>query len=245
MLKYYVENSHPAIIEPAAFDEVQVELARRRQAKYTGKGGCFSSRIICGECGGYFGRKVWHSTDEYRRVIWQCNHKYKGDKVCNTPHVDEEEIKQAFVETINLMISSKDTIIQQYRDIIKTLTDTSAVKLEHAKQQNEYDVVEGLIRRLIAENAQVGLDPEDYARREEELLARYDIAKSAMTDIETQIQERKNRRTKLAAFIRALEKQNGLIADFDEQSWNATVESVTVFSKNKVEFRFREGISTR
>ena len=41
--KYYVENSHPAIIEPTAFDEVQAELARRRQAKYNGKGGCSQS----------------------------------------------------------------------------------------------------------------------------------------------------------------------------------------------------------
>lgn len=149
------------------------------------------SRIICGECGSYFGKKVWHSTDKYRRVIWQCNHKYKGDIVCHAPHVHEEEIKQAFVEAINRMISSKNTIFRQYRDIIKTLTDTSALKQERAKQQNEHDVVEGLIRRLISENAQVGLDPDDYAQWEEELLARYDAAKSAMTDIETQIQKRK------------------------------------------------------
>ena len=172
---------------------LQAELARRRQAKYNGKDGCFSSRIICGECGSYFGRKVWHSTDEYRRVIWQCNHKYKGDSVCHTPHVDEEDIKQVFVEAINQMISSKDVIIRQYRDIIKTLTDISALEREYTKQQNEHDVVEGLIRRLIAENAQVGLDPDEYARREEELLARYDAAKSAKTDIEDQIQERKSR----------------------------------------------------
>ncbi|MDD3881738.1 MAG: recombinase family protein [Eubacteriales bacterium] len=240
--KYYVENSHPAIIEPAAFDEVQVELARRRQAKYNGKGGCFSSRIICGECGSYFGKKVWHSTDEYRRVIWQCNHKYKGDCVCQTPHVDEEDIKRAFVEAINQMITSKDTIIKQYRAIIKALTDTSALEQEHAKQQNEYDVVEGLIRRLISENAQVGLDPDEYARRETELLARYDAEKAAMTDIETQIQECKTRRTKLATFIRALEKQDGLIAEFDVRLWNVTVESVTVYEKNMMEFAFRGAI---
>lgn len=240
--KYYVENSHPAIIEPAAFDEVQVELARRRQAKYNGKGGCFSSRIICGECGSYFGRKVWHSTDEYRRVIWQCNHKYKGATVCHTPHVDEEDIKRAFVEAINQMISSKDVIIKQYKSIIKTLSDISALEQEHAKQQSEYDVVEGFIRRLIAENAQVGLDPEDYTRREDELLARYNASKSAMTDIETQIQERKNRHTKLTAFIRALEKQDGLITTFDEQLWNTTVESVTIYKQDRIVFTIKGGL---
>ena len=204
--KYYVENSHPAIIEPAVFDEVQAELERRRQAKYNGKGGCFSSRIICGECGSYFGKKVWHSTDEYRRVIWQCNHKYNGDKVCKTPHIDEDAIKAAFVDAINQTISSKDAIIRQYRTIIKTLTDTSALEQEYTKQQNEYDVVEGLIRRLITENAQIGLGPNEYARREAELDARYEAAKAAMTEIEMKIQERKTRCAKLAAFVKMLEK---------------------------------------
>ena len=153
--------------------------------------------------------------------------------------MDEEDIKQVFVEAINQMISSKDAIIRQYRGITKNLTDTSDLDQEHTKQQNEYDVVEGLIRRLIAENAQVGFDPEDYARREEELLARYDATKSAMANIEIQIQERKNRRTKLASFIRALEKQDGLITEFDEQLWNAPVESVTVYAKGKMDFAFK------
>ena len=78
-------------------------------------------------------------------------------------------------------------------------------------------MVEGLIRRLIAENAQVELDPDDYTQREAELLIRYDAAKSATANIENKIQKRKCRRMKLTAFIRALEKQDGLITVFDEQ----------------------------
>ena len=106
-------------------------------------------------------------------------------------------------------------------------------------QQNEYDVVEGLIRQLIAENAQVGLAPDDYALREEELLARYDAAKSAMIDIEVQIQERKSRRMKLTAFIRALAKQDRLISEFNEQLWNVTVESLAVYEKGRIELHLK------
>ncbi|HEX2937879.1 MAG TPA: zinc ribbon domain-containing protein [Ruminiclostridium sp.] len=40
--------------------------------------GCFSGKIICGECGGVYGIKVWHSTSKYRRTIWQCNGKFKN-----------------------------------------------------------------------------------------------------------------------------------------------------------------------
>jgi hypothetical protein len=52
-------------------------------------------------------------------------------------------------------------------------------------------VVEGLIRRLISENAQVGFDSYEYARCEAALVDRYDAAKDSMTDIKTQIQGRK------------------------------------------------------
>ena len=44
--------------------------------------GIFSSKIKCGDCGSWYGSKVWHSNDKYRRVIWQCNHKFDGGEKC-------------------------------------------------------------------------------------------------------------------------------------------------------------------
>jgi len=60
----------PAIIDPATFEMVQSEAARRKRegGRYSGVS-IFSGKIKCGECGGSFGAKVWHSTDKYRRGI--------------------------------------------------------------------------------------------------------------------------------------------------------------------------------
>ena len=81
--QYYVENSHPAIISPSMFDRVQKEMARRKAIgrKYSGKS-VFSCRIICGDCGEFYGSKTWNSTDKYARTIWQCNHKFQGEQKC-------------------------------------------------------------------------------------------------------------------------------------------------------------------
>ena len=45
--QYYVQDSHPAIVDAELFDLVQMELARRRALKgqYSGNG-CFASRIV-------------------------------------------------------------------------------------------------------------------------------------------------------------------------------------------------------
>ena len=72
--QYYVENNHEAIITPIEFDMVQAEIARRKQLgrNYSGSG-IFASKLICGDCGGFYGQKVWHSNDPYRKTIWRCN----------------------------------------------------------------------------------------------------------------------------------------------------------------------------
>lgn len=79
--QYYVENSHPAIIEPDEFDAVQLEIERRKSlGRPTSSTSIFASRLVCADCGGRFGKKVWGSYKDdktYRKEVWQCNDKYK------------------------------------------------------------------------------------------------------------------------------------------------------------------------
>ena len=78
--QYYMVVSHPAIIDAMDFDRVQAEIARRQRLgrSYSGSS-IFASKLICGDCGGFYGKKVWHSTDAYRREVWRCNSKFKGE----------------------------------------------------------------------------------------------------------------------------------------------------------------------
>lgn len=90
--QYYVEDSHPAIIDKEMWEAVQLEMERRRnfalqygiqKLEYATTSNPFAGRVICGSCGRVFGRKVWNSTNEkLRRLIWQCNGKYpaKGER---------------------------------------------------------------------------------------------------------------------------------------------------------------------
>ncbi|HEM4322176.1 TPA: zinc ribbon domain-containing protein [Streptococcus suis] len=59
--------------------------------------GIIASKLVCGECSGFYGSKVWHSNSKYRRVVYWCSKKYEYGKNCQTPYVTEEEIMTAFV----------------------------------------------------------------------------------------------------------------------------------------------------
>ena len=91
MRKYLVENGHEAIISTEQFEMAQQELkARRKEKRQHSSKSIFTSKLICGDCGCFYGSKVWHSTDKYRSVVWQCNNKFKADKKCTTPHCQSQ-----------------------------------------------------------------------------------------------------------------------------------------------------------
>ncbi|GHU52464.1 hypothetical protein FACS1894132_02160 [Clostridia bacterium] len=95
--QYFVENSHSAIVSAETFKLAQGEIQRRKAiGKRLSGSGLFVCKIVCGDCDGFYGSKVWHSNTEHRCVIWQCNHKYKGEDTCRTPHLTEDEIKNRF-----------------------------------------------------------------------------------------------------------------------------------------------------
>jgi site-specific DNA recombinase len=182
--QYYVEHSHEPIITPEEFDKVQAEFERckRISRQYSGKN-IFSSRIICGDCGSYFGSKVWNSTSKYRRVVWQCNGKFKGENKCETPHLDEETIKARFVAALNAVIDSKDNIFEDCRLMQTTLTDCTSIDTEIESLLEEIEVVTELTKRCIAENSQMAQNQEEYAARYNGFVERYEKAKAQLEQL--------------------------------------------------------------
>lgn len=233
--QYYVEQSHPAIVSPEVFDEVQLELKRRREARYVGRSGCFSSKIICGECGSYYGRKVWHSTDKYRTVIWRCQHKYDNGEPCKTPHVTEDQIKTAFVAEMNRVIANKDQVLSDIRTLVYTLTDTHELDEKEASAGKELDAVSESMRKLVDAYAYALIEQAEYDDRYAKFLARSQAIEERIAEIGEQREQRKARKRELDAFYKAL-KATGPILEFDEELWNIAVESVIVSVSSEVMF---------
>ena len=78
----------------------------------------YSSKIKCGECGNWYGSKVWHSNDKYRRTFYRCNNKYSDGKKCETPALGEEEIQQAFIKAVNSYLTEKSSLLASAETIL-------------------------------------------------------------------------------------------------------------------------------
>ena len=236
--QYYVSGSHQAIIPAEVFDEVQLEMKRRREANYTAREHCFSGRIICGDCGAPFIEKVWHSTSQYKRRIWQCSRKFKNDERCKTPHLYEGDVKAAFVRAMNGMIEGKDDLISEYKQIIRRLTDHAALDLEAKQQTDEADAVSELIRKCVAENATTPQYQEVYAERHKVLKARYEVATQRLNG--SRSTRDANSVGENAGVHSNAGEADGVLTEFDE-GWNTTVETVTVQVDGSMVFRWKNG----
>jgi hypothetical protein len=243
--QFYVENSHPAIIDPVTFDLAQDEMARRGAlGKHFSGNGLFFCKILCGECGGFYGSKVWHGGTGYRRTVWQCNRKY-GEKLhCHTPHLTEEQIQNCFVTAFNRLLSDKERTISEYEQKARKLDDVAVLSKEMERLQTECSATLESIQACIKENAYIAQNQEEYARRYEELAEKYKAAKVRLDALAAEKQAKRVQAAKIRRFCAILRQTESLEA-FDPYLWCATVESLTVHSKEKIVVSFVSGAEIR
>lgn len=195
------------------------------------------------QCGSWYGSKVWHSNSKYRRVVWQCNHKFSGNEKCQTPHLDEETIKEAFIKATNKLLKDKDEIIANFEILETTAFNTDELEDRKINLQAELQVTADSIQNIINENAHKALNQEEYQRKYDSLVEKFDTAKSELETVTEQIKDRITRHKNLEIFLDELHKQEGLISEFDPLLWNSLVDYLTVFEKDKIEVSFKNGIN--
>ncbi len=245
--QYYVKNSHPGIIDPAEWQLVQDEMKRRKEkAGYHHGLSPFAGKIFCGECGSVFGPKVWHSNDPYRKVIWRCNEKYgrkrkngeTGAQRCTTPHLTEEEIKEAFCRALGILIEDREKLAEDVRLLRAELGDTEELERKAATLTEELKGINTQIAGLIQQNAATAQDQAVYDQKYNELAGRYQKGQKKLDTVNREIEGRKRKARALDEFERELREIDTLSVSFSSSRWNAMVERVDVFPEGRMVFRF-------
>ena len=211
------------------FNMVQEEIEHWRQAGRQHNGtSCFAGRIFCGCCGEMYGSKVWHSTDKYRRVIWQCNAKFKDGHHCGTPHLTEAEIHQRFLKAFNRLLDERTFILEDTAAIMEQLTATAELEAKAENLREEMDVVSELIRQAIEQNASMTMDQAEFEQKYQSLSERFQRAADHLKGIEAECARRAHKRSELEAFIKNLRGREMPIEEFDAMLWMSMVKRVMV-----------------
>jgi hypothetical protein len=245
--QYYVENNHPAIIDRDMWEQVQAELERRNElgAQYSSTD-IFASKLICEDCGGFYGKKKWHSNSKYSRFIYQCNKKFhKHKEKCQTPNLSEEDIKMKFIKAYNIIMEDKQRIIKDSNEVIELLTDTTKIDDEISNINDELIITAELVNKLVKENSKTSISLDDYNKKYEELSNRYEKLQTKQEELLKVKSDKQGKALKMKSFLANLSQSEDELDDWNESLWMLMVDSASVHKDTSITIKFHNGNEIR
>ena len=240
--QYYVHDSHPAIITKEDWELVQIELSRRKEMGYTYSfKNPFSGKLICEDCGSYYGKKKWHSGTIHEKEILQCNFKFKHK--CHTPNFNEQEVKSMFLKAYNEMIMSKDALISNLIEAVSKALDTSALDKKIEELTNKLNDMNKEFELLVKMNTTTQQDQTIWRKKYAEL---EDIYKNKEVELNSLIEKKNEVKLKISKFNALIEtlKEAELITDWDVAIFNFNLEKAIVHKDKSITFKFYSGFET-
>jgi len=236
--QYYVDHSHPAIIDPEMFDAVQIEMKNRSKPgrrNYTPH--VFSGQLYCAECGGLYGSNTCHN-----QVVWRCNNRHRRNTECKSPALRNPAIQEAFVIAINRVIENKYEIIQICQDTMARLCDVSDLDAELARLQTEIGIVASFMTEYINTNSRVALQQADYNHQFREYETRYNALKEEKKALEQKRIAQIAKMNGIKQYIESLRFQHKIV-QFSETLFYNTVDRILVNPDGTMRFEFKGSLS--
>lgn len=250
--QYYVENSHPAIIDRLTFQRVQEEMARRSSlkkvsaaaktelAKYSGKY-VLTELLSCGNCGSPYRRVTW-TRPEGKKIVWRCiNRLENGKKFCkDAPTLEESRIHTAVVSAMNEMFSQKSlkAILQ---DSIRTALLPENGETSLAAIDSRLSQLREQQYRLLQLAAAVGADSTQYDEELKKVSMEFSALVAKRSELEKNRQDTEQADERVEQLAAELEAVDTGITAFDEVTVRQLISAITVLSEEKLLIRFKDG----
>ena len=241
--QWYIRDSHDAIVSPETFELVQEEIKRRTARKGKFFDSPFTGKIVCGDCGAFYGHRVWHSNTCYRRNIWLCNEKYANGSKCRPPRVTDDELEQAFLIAANQMVLNKSDYIESYEaTLLPLLVNETPLRERKEALKAEMLKLNAEVERLIHDNATRPQNQIEYARKFEELTQLLEQKESEITSLEQEISNLLSTKEQIHVFLEALKQvDENIITTFRVSTWHAFVDHATIMADKTIVFHMRNG----
>lgn len=247
---YYFQDVLPRIFEPEYFDRIQEELALRdtkrpttEKAKtefgrYSGKY-ALSSLLICGECGAFYRRTVWHRK-RITRAVWRCCARLdKADNCKNSPTIDE----------IDLQTSIMRAIAAQYinREID---TETAMTSIRHILSPNTSDYELAVRSRISALGQKKNeiitkcLEEVDASKYDTELasiMKEREALKGQLAGAKALAKKKSITDARLQEISAVLDKFKSTDLSYDDILVRKIVNTIEVQNENTIEITFKDG----
>ena len=247
--QYAMSDHHEAIISREVFEAANALIAQRGKEKGIIKGSekyqsryCFSGKIVCGECGDTFKRRI-HSTTTHKYAAWCCNTHIEDKSRCSMKYIRDDAVKAAFVTMINKLIFAHSMVLKPYVESLQNgCTDTpmrriqeiQTLLLENAEQRET-------LTKLMAQGY---IDQILYNEENNTLSSQADRYRQEMDTLSKAIGGDGAHVTAAKDLLRYVEKA-AMLTDFDETLFENSVTRIKVLSREEIAFELKCGLTLK
>ncbi len=235
--QYYVENSNPAIVEKDDYKAAQ-ELMQSRTANK----GCkrkltpLTGKLRCPECGRVFRRQLTNGI-----VYWMCCGKSAGATDCQYRRVRQDAVYDTFMTMIEKLKDHREELIGTLIRQIETMRDkTSGV--QGKVRQIDKDIADLAAQNLVITRLHTsGILPiAEYTAQADEINGKITALRMKRKQklAEDEDDEWLERLRELSDILEETEPS----AEFDEELFGQSVESITVDDYTRLTFHLLGGI---
>ncbi len=245
---YLVENHHEAIISHEDFEAVDAVLNQRakekgiekRNSKYLNRY-AFSSKIICSECGSTFKRRVHSSRRKY--IAWCCSKHISNITECSMQFIRDEDIKTAFATMMNKLIFGHKFILRPLLDELRSKNNAKSfrrieeLETKIVNNMEQSQVLTGLMAKGYLEPALFNKEKNALEAERERFLAEKDQLTRSVNGNIAKVDE-VDRLLKFAT-------KSKMLTAYEDELFENYVEKIIVFSREKVGFELKCGITLK
>lgn len=243
--QYLIQNHHEPIISRKDFEAAQAVIAQRAREKGIEKRDGknqnsypFSGKIICGNCGGTFKRRI-HASGKHR-VAWCCTTHLTDIAECPVKYIPDSALEVAFVTMMNKLIFGHQTVLRPLLVSLRGITSDSSLKsigeldkrLEDNTEQRK--VLVGLLTKGY-------LEPAVYNKGNNELLQEAERIQKQKESLLRFMNNDRRSLSEVSAILQYATKAT-MLKGFDGELFTRFVERIHVYSRTEIGFELKCGI---
>lgn len=244
--QYMAPDHHEAIISHEDFEAAAALIEQRASEKGIKKGNAkyqqryaFSSKIICGECGNTFRRRI-HSSTYGKYAAWVCNTHLKDTSRCSMLYIRDDDLKLAFITMINKLVYCHKLVLKPYLKALQENTgDASLLRIQQLEILLEQNTEQReTLHKLMGQGY---IDQILFTQENNALLSQ---ANDYRNEIEALNRSQSLDATKVYETERLLHfcERGEMQMEYSEELFELLVDHIEVYSRQKIGFALHCGL---
>ena len=209
--KYYVENTHEAIIDTETWELVQELRSHKRRPNRTGEVSIFSGLLYCADCG----EKLYYSvTNNYSReqAYFFCSNYRKNTANCTAHYIREKVVYALVLESLQRVLFYVQAFEKQFvqeqlnKSSEEQKKELAKKRRELAKSEKRIAELDVLFQRIYEDNVSGKLSDERFEIMSANYEGEQKTLKEALSQLKADIETQDDKTENVSAFIQKVKR---------------------------------------